>query len=223
MERALVDVLGESYLAPETVLARGLERADVAYLALDARATPAAFFLVGQRGAPVRTAAGATPTIYLGLSAARSEARGTGRAGRLFERFIDDARAAHRGASPVLWATTATPAGFALIHRLFDAAEPREDGTHTEEGASVARQLAGALGRADGGHPFVLRNFASTRYAPAERERIARLARTKGFSLLDRLGIDEARGDRLLLLCRVPASPRRPPSTTPPTSSPPPA
>lgn len=43
-----------------------------------------------------------------------------------------------------------------------------------------------------------------TRYSASERRRIAKVCARKQFSLFARLGIEETRGDRLLIVARTP-------------------
>ena len=47
--------------------------------------------------------------------------------------------------------------------------------------------------------------YATGLRTEAERRRLAEVCRAKSFSLFDRLGVDESRGDRMLFVAAVPA------------------
>ena len=86
--------------------------------------------------------------------------------------------------------------------------QPSLDGTYSDDSEQVARAVRRKLGVAQtaGAHPFVFpRLVAGVRFTEAERRRLADVCRAKSFSLFDRLGIDEAQGDRLLFVAAVPA------------------
>jgi hypothetical protein len=203
---SVVDIVRESYADPDAVLAAALADADTAYLGFDDSSELESFFLVRKSGPTISSGSGPKPTMYLGLSATRGDSKGSGRIVRLYRRLILDAQSDPALASAIAWGTTATPVAFAVVQSLFTEVEPRPDGEFTTQGAHAAAQLVRGLGREpDPNQPFVIRGLASYRYASAERERIAHITHKKRFTLFDRLGIDERRGDRLLLVCKVPA------------------
>jgi hypothetical protein len=108
-----------------------------------------------------------------------------------------------------VWGTTATPIVLAAVRKLFADTQPLDDGTFSDESARVARAVGRRLGRDPiaGSHPFVFRELAAgVHHSEQERRRIAAVREAKRFTLLDRLGVDEARGDRLLFVARIPTA-----------------
>ena len=103
------------------------------------------------------------------------------------------------------WATKATPVtyfGASFFHNL----EPFLDGgyqtTHLVYVDAIRRKLD-LPDRSDSSHPYVLRGVAKdTRYSQSEIHKILRFSANKKFDLLNRLEIDERRGDRLLMIGR---------------------
>jgi hypothetical protein len=204
----ITDLVTPSYVDARAVLAREFEHNDVAYLARDIGGRLVAFFLVAWEDIPIEGQL--TPTVYLGLSATSQSTKGTGTVREAYSAFIADAVAweQEQGRRLVLWGTTATPSAYNAVRLLFADLQPLPDGGFSPtQVAAVARfrECLGVGPPAADEHPFVLRGVAAnTLYAPEESARITRISRDKQFRLFDLLGIDERRGDRLLLLCRVP-------------------
>ncbi|PEN14288.1 hypothetical protein CRI94_04415 [Longibacter salinarum] len=151
------------------------------------------------------------PAVYMGLSATDSSAKNTGRVRGLYARFIVDARRREDqlGMNVICWGTAATPSSVHAVQTLWTGAEPGVAGAYTEEGAQIARAIRRYKGaeRAASEHPFVLKNEApSTRYSTVERQRIDAVKEKHNFTLLDDLGVDEACGDRLLLVASLPGT-----------------
>ena len=88
-----------------------------------------------------------------------------------------------------------------MYHQL----EPGLDGTYSTSSiryADALRSRLGALNNSDD-HPFVLKGIAQrTRYSDYEKSSITQFCLSKKFNLFDTLGIDESRGDRLLMIGR---------------------
>lgn len=199
------EVIAPSYDAEPAMFAHDISCCNRAYVLRD-NSDLVAFFLTSfVEGDDPRCQ---RACIYLGLSATRQSHKNTGIVRSLFERFTDDARAFEiqvESAIP-MFGTLATPSSYYSVNMIWANAEPLMDGSYSEKGREHARiALKWLNAEASDDHPFVLHAYAvGTRYSKLERERIARLIAKTQFSLLERLGVVEARGDRLLVVCEVP-------------------
>jgi hypothetical protein len=184
-----------------------LDRCDTLYLSLDARREMTCFVLVAWETLFVDGQH--RPALYMGLCAARQAQKGTGSFVKLVNYCMFEAqhREQRSGTKLVIWGMTATPSILLAARKVFANVQPADDGTYTEESGRVALAVRRRLGASDAGaHPFVFpRLAAGVRYSEQERQRVAAVCRAKQFVLFDRLGIDEARGDRLLFVAEVPA------------------
>jgi hypothetical protein len=199
-------LLAPSYEDAGPVLARELENNTDAYLLRDASGRLQALFMVGWEK-PGRVAG--QPVVYLGLSACREENKGRGLTIRLYRQFNRDGAAweAAEGERLLLWATTAHPLIVAVSHRFFEVLAPKTDGSVPDEAAALAEDLRGRLPaeyRTDP-HPLILRGVATcTRYSASESARLEAARAQLERDLFREWDVDERRGDRLLLLGRVP-------------------
>ncbi|HUM11898.1 MAG TPA: hypothetical protein VLT82_13185 [Myxococcaceae bacterium] len=200
----LARLVAPSYAPGCAVLPDELLRCDLLYLASDADG-PCAFLLVARVRLPVGPAR--QEARYLGLSGARDERSGAA----VLARFTADAQAeeAARRKRLILFTSIATPVAVRTARAFWTDVQPAPDGSFREEFLSLAdaaRAWLGASGCAE--RPFILSRLArSVRHSAAERRRILDESHGENGELFRRLGIDEARGDRLLLLCSVPARP----------------
>jgi hypothetical protein len=213
LKAVIAAVVAPSFIDDVRRLEREFDRCDTLYLLRDQRGDVSCLFLVAWETLEVDGRV--VPALYTGLSAARPDQKGTGRVVRLYDHCVSEARQWEQchGAKLVVWGTTATPSVLSAARRVFANAQPSDDGTYSEGSARVARAVARRLGVAlpAGAHPFVLPRLATgVRYTAEERRRIDAVCRAKRFSLFDRLGVEEARGDRLLFVAEVPAMPWRP-------------
>ena len=105
----------------------------------------------------------------------------------------------------LLWATTATPVTY-FAASIFSDLDPFLDGTYQTGHLNYVDAIRSKLAlpeRNSSSHPYVLRGVAKdTRYSQSEVLNILRFAATKNFDLLNKLHIDERRGDRLLMIGR---------------------
>lgn len=191
------------YVDPGALLAREFSKCTDCYLGLWGDDSVHAFFMVRWDKDSHR--------VFLGLSGTSLEARRSGLVHRLYSAFIADARAweGTTSARLLLWGTTASPAALRVVQTMFADAAPRPDGFATPEEEDTVRTLLPHLGAvvSPGAHPFVAPEIATaTRYSLAESQRNGRYAQEHGIDLLERLGVREERGDRLVFLCRVPAA-----------------
>lgn len=201
----LRELVAPSYDGIPTALANDIGRYDRIYRLLQGRQT-IAFFLVSFT--EIGLGESRRPAIYLGLSAVRDTVKNGGLARQLFCRFTRDARAFEEASkSPVvMFGTLATPSSYFAVCTQWTDVQPLPDGSFSESSRPIAKMAAAWLGaNSSPAHPFVLPCMAQeTRYSRDERERIARVTAKHNFRLLSSLGIDETRGDRLLVTCRVP-------------------
>jgi hypothetical protein len=196
---ALARLLGPGSGQGRAVLEHELLRCDLLYLASDAEG-PCAFLL----GARVRLLVGPErrQARYLGLSVARSE-RGSE---AILERFTTDAREEEesRGVRLVLFTAAATPLAVRTAEAFWSDVQPASDASFREEVlpvADAARAWLGAAGSAD-------RPFALPRLTCGGPDWRRTLDDGTGGELFRRMGIEQAEGDRLLLLCTVPGRER---------------
>jgi steroid delta-isomerase-like uncharacterized protein len=150
------------------------------------------------------------PTLNAGLTAARPDQKGNGASIRLYRHVVSEAQERERlqQCKLIVWGTLGSPIAYRIAREVFADLEPLPDGTYSEGAGQIARAVRRKLGfaRTPGAHPFVFpRLVAGVRFTEAERRRLADVCRAKSFSLFDRLGVDEARGDRLLFVAAVPA------------------
>lgn len=156
-------------------------------------------------------------TAYLGLSGTSSKTRKSGLVQRLYGAFITEGRAwemTHQRRL-LLWGTTASPVALRVVQTMFVESSPGRNGQYSMEDAKFVHQLRRSLGlHSSVGHPFVARGMAvATRYTRDETVRNRRYALEHGVDLLEKLGVREEEGDRLIFLCRLPATDAK--ATTP--------
>lgn len=205
--RELLELTAPSYEDPSALIARELGHCDTLYLARDDEGV-CGFFLAAWETLEVAEC-GRVPALYLGLSAARENAKYRGHISALYLRCFNDAVAWEQetGEQLILWGTTATPSVYLAARAVLAATQPRLNGSYSSAGAVMAQALRRKLALAEeqAGHPFVLKNVAvGTRYSRQEAERIERVCQTKNFSLFRELGIAESAGDRLLFIAHTP-------------------
>jgi hypothetical protein len=208
LKEEILNLLAPSYEDPTSLLQRELEHCDMLYAARDQIGRLMACFMVAWE--PLTINEGTLQSVYLGLSATSQETKGSGIIRNLYDRFRSDASSWEKENQRrlLLWATTAAPSPYTAVNLLFDEVVPGADGSYSLWAAEVAQTLRrrfGLPGGEPGLNPFVLKAVAhDTRYSESEVERINRIVEKNHFTLFEQLGIDERRGDRLLLIFRVP-------------------
>lgn len=206
---AILDLLAPSYEDPSAIMKRELAHCDTVYMAFSEDGRMESFFMVGHEVIDVE--AQSVSAVYLGLSATREELKSGGAGRAVYARWqAEDADLRQRSVRPlVVWCTTATPLVYLFITKLQPTAEPFMDGSYTPRWLSfvnASRQRLGLPEAVRGGHPFLLKAVArDTRYSVAEELRIREICRTRGFSLFDKVGLDQGMGDRLLVVGDFPS------------------
>ncbi len=195
-------LVAPSYAPGCSVLTDELLRCDLLYLAADAEG-PCAFLFVARVRLPV--GAERREARYLGLSGARDERSAAAVLARFSTEAQDEEEA--RGNRLCLFTTTATPLALRDARAFWADVQPAPDGSFREELlplADAARAWLGASGCAE--RPFVLSRLArGIRHSAGERRRILDASHGESAELFRRLEIEEAHGDRLLLLCSLPS------------------
>ncbi|MGB3796465.1 MAG: hypothetical protein WA957_09205 [Alteraurantiacibacter sp.] len=148
--------------------------------------------------------------VYLGLSCVSEQYARTKSASRLYYQFTQDAYAYEQFHSTklILYGTTATPIILTALPKIWDNVWPSPDGTYSESSAETIEAIKRVKGldRYAGAHPFVLKSYAAdTRYSLAEKQRQNELCKKIGIRTFEYLDLQEENGDRLLVLCEVPA------------------
>jgi len=203
---AIGRLISSSYLPGSTLLSDELLRCDTLYVVTDPDGLLAFQFVATVR---LPVGAEAREARYLGLAGVRQGRRAQAAEAAIYERLVADAHAEEEasGVRPVFFAATATPFSPAA-ESVWAAVQPSREGTFPEGMVPLARAAAFWLGtRPCDERPYVLQGLRrGTRYSFAERQRIARAVQEQKFEHLERFGIDEANGDRLLVFCALPAA-----------------
>lgn len=150
-----------------------------------------------------------SPSWYLAPGITADAWRGRGILRHLFGALIADVHAWEREHRErlLLWGRTTHPAMYLALEAQFAELEPRRDGSYSDFGRAFAAAVRRVYGLPDpppGRHPFFLPAVARWRYTRFEHERAQSAGRRRGLDLLERLGVDERRGDRMALLFRAP-------------------
>ena len=142
--------------------------------------------------------------VYLGLSGVHPSQRGKGLGTRLYRRFLLDSESwVTRTERPLwYWFYTASPFAASAWHRMVPSLSPSPIGDYDPRALHLLESLAPKHGWAPHRcprHPFLLRKFATARYAQNETEAfISSGAGDSGF--LSRMAVDEQSGDRVIFV-----------------------
>ena len=217
LKAAITAVTAASFIDEVDRLDREIDRCDTLYLLRDEGGDVLCFLMVAWEALDIDGRQ--EPALYTGLTAARPDLKSTGNAMKLYRFFVSDAQRweeLHRK-KLIVWGTMASPIVFFAARSLFANTQPSGDGTYTDEAGRVARAIRRRLGvgLTPGANPLVFHRLAAgVRFLEEERRRIAQVCEAMQFFLFDRLGIDEAEGDRLLYIAEIPPAHRRGVRTT---------
>jgi hypothetical protein len=201
----IIRLAGPTYEDASVVLSSALSSYDTVYLAYDDKGELVSFYMAAFEDISIGNRL--VPSVHLGWTCSTVEAKGTGSAQLLYERFNRDGKKRQhtKGVQLLLWGTTATPIGFYLYHKHFADVLPHHDGAYPETAVEIAEALRERLKvTKKSEHPFVLKECHKGRFSQQELKRIDLFNQAKEFSLFRHLGIDERQGDRLLVTCRFP-------------------
>ncbi len=210
LKSSIARIVAASFIDEVGLLESDFEHRDSLYLLRDGRGDVMSFFLVSW--GTLEIDGRQVPTLNAGLTAARPDQKGNGSSIRLYRRAVFEAQEREKSwrRKLIIWGTLASPIAYRIARKVFANLQPSLDGMYSEDAERVARAVRHKLGVAQmpGTHAFAFpRLVAGVRFTEAEQRRLAGLCRAKSFSLFDRLGIDQARGDRLLFVAAVPAPP----------------
>jgi hypothetical protein len=203
----IINMIEPNYEDPRPLVVREFNRCDTLYLVKSDHEK-----IIGCLMASWEKLTNEIQSVYLGLGMVKQNVKNTGILKLLFTEFIKDAQKWKiQNQQPlIIWATTATPFAYFAITRLFESVEPSFDGTYSENSkfiAALIRKRMNWCSVTSIQNPFVInRATRDTYYSEEERKRITQVEKDKNFSLFSRLNINEARGDRLLLVFQVPSN-----------------
>ena len=197
-------LLSRYYRDPDVPLRYAIDvEATRVYMANDGNSVRSIFFA----RMPEKVSYGTGLAVYLGLTAGRRELCDAS-SRHLWSQFLEDCRAAVGPTKRLLaWYRTATPLGLLPARSLLHKSEPNDNGSISELGLGIVRELRATHSMpasAAGDHPFVVRSYAHARYNELECEFVAKWRERHPSDLIERLGVDERRGDRLLMFGYVP-------------------
>jgi hypothetical protein len=170
--QAIESITSGSYANPGVLLEQEFIKNNEVYLSISENGQLDAFFMVGW--STLQFLDQQIECVFLGLSAAKPEHKGTRLVPSLYNRFFCDAksRAQNTGRPVAWWFHTASP----IVKYNF-------------------------LPYRDESVPYVLRKVARARYVPSETARLTSRSERRP-SLLDQLQVREDYGDRMLFVGR---------------------
>jgi hypothetical protein len=208
-DAALIDrcrgLLGAFYRDPDAPLEYAIARESThVYTAWDGQSLAGVFFA----RVPEVVQGIEYQLAYMGLTAERRDYSTPRVARALWATFLSDSRdAVGHDTEVVVWYRTGTPFGLYPAQVLLRSGEPDVNGFAPRDSHALISRIRRAyhLPPCDwGSNPFVLRGVATARYNERERAFIAQWRRHRAPDLLCNLGVNEAEGDRLLMIGFLP-------------------
>jgi hypothetical protein len=201
---AIESITSDSYANPGVLLEQEFIKNNEVYLSISENGQLDAFFMVGW--STLQFLDQQIECVFLGLSAARSEHKGTRLVPCLYSRFFRDAesRAQNTGRPVAWWFHTASPIVAGLMWRLANDIGPSPDGIISDQQMQLLTAIQDKynfLRYRDESVPYVLRKVAKARYVPSETARLTSRSERRP-SLLDQLQVREDYGDRMLFVGR---------------------
>lgn len=202
---ALHEVAAPSYHDCSAVLAREIAHCDTLLVLCDDGGSPACFSMLAWE--PLALRRRTVDSVYLGLTVTRVDRKGQGLGRSIFRRISAHLASVEQssGRALTVWFTTASTPAFLATSASFSEFVPDREGAFPAGSAAIAREIrALKFPTAPPNEiPFVLMGVATaTRHSAPEHQRVRQLTESHRFELFERFGIDEQRGDRLLVLCR---------------------
>ena len=203
----LLPVVRDAYADAELLILKDLRMSDRVYLLRDQDRVVHGFLMAGFDH-PANVSLPERRPAYMGLSAVRPSARGTGNCLPLYRAFIRDGqlKEAENGCVYLIWATTASRTVWNLFSALLNDVAPIQGKPLTQrqiEWASAIRASMRSSHPQEPEDPFYWPDHKpDIRYSPAEWQRIQN--ETGGFPYGD-FTVDERRGDRLLMIGHLPS------------------
>jgi hypothetical protein len=196
LQSRIASLLRPYYTNPEAIVRFQVEFNDTLYVGSKSDSI-ICFFFTGKHLVP-----GVGPTVYMGQSCVSEKHLGHGLSMLLYRACCDEMQKIEEGGEDrtVAWAKTASSRVLMNLLRVFPRVCPSLSGEYSANDLGIAHKLisyAGYKSSAEG-HPLVLRGASQMRYQEQER---ARGSQAVGqLPWWSDLALDEAKGDRLLLL-----------------------
>jgi len=185
-----------------------LPRSTDVYIATCDRAMAGYLFI--ERGT-LSVAGHDVPAIHLGPVATAPAYRREGVQRNLLAAMISNEVEKRRRTviDPILWALTASPISYLSTASQFIDLEPTRDGGYSERGLEAAEAIRGRFSRVGMrsimAHPFLLPGVVPDRcYLPDVAEELLTVRAASGPEVFDLLGVDQAKGDRMIMVFRLP-------------------
>lgn len=195
------------YLDPSNVFERELRHNTTIYLLKDHSGIILSFFMVAWEKHIIQCRQ--RDVVYLGLSCANQNNQEKRFASMVYYHFTRDAFAYEQENKErvILYGTTATPVVLSTLSKIWDDVRPDLEGAYSQNDREIIEDIKRSTGldKFSSGHPFVLTGIASnTRYSAIEEARLKEFEIRNGIRIFEKLNINEAKGDRLLITCNVP-------------------
>ena len=210
LKKEIRAVVRASFVDEENRLESEFEHCDTIYLMRDHRDEMVSLFMVAWETLEIEGEH--LPALFMSVSVTRTDHKNTGKMSPLYKQCIVESQQweLRHGQKLIAWATTMTPIVYRAALKLFSNTQPYEGGTYTDSAERIARAIGRRIGviRAIGDHPFVLPGLIpGVRFREEERLRIRAVCEAEKLPSLDRFGIDETKGDRLLIVTEIPPAP----------------
>ena len=195
------------YIDPTSLLERDLKHNTNIYLLKDDIDNLLSFFMVGWEKHFIDDKL--SSVVFLGLSCANQKFQERKFASKVYYYFTKDAFDYEQlnNEKLILYGTTATPVVLLTLSKIWDNVKPLQDGSYTEYDKIIidAIKKSTGLDKYSSDHPFVLKRIAiKTKYSVNEEARLKEVEIKNNIKIFEKLNIDEANGDRLLITCNIP-------------------
>lgn len=189
------------------IVERELNHNNTIYILKDSFGGILSFFMVAWEKHKIQSVE--RDVVYLGLSCASQSNQEKKFASRVYYNFTVDAYNYQQKNSNklVLYGTTATPVVLLTLSKIWDNVKPDLDGNYNQNDKEIIESIkkSSGLDKFSTEHPFVLKGIATnTKYATTEQARLKEFEIKNNIKIFEKLNINEAIGDRLLITCNVP-------------------
>lgn len=203
----MYSLLTPYYLNPADLFNRELNHNSHAYL-VSCQNKIKAFFMVSWNENQIGL--NGKKIVYLGLSCSDIGSSNQNLASKAYLNFTVDAYnfENENNLELILYGTTATPVILLVLPKFWDRVKPAYDGSFDAEDKEIIEKIKTSVNLDDfsTSHPFVLKEQGcNTKYSQNEEKRLNSIETKFKLTLFKKLGIDENKGDRLLILCSVPS------------------
>lgn len=198
----ILKIIKTSYENPIQLLKRAYQNNNIIYIAKQC-GDIVGFYMTGET-----LCDNGQKFIYIGLSGVKESAKNAGIGKKLYINHMEELsiRQHKEGKDIFCWATTASPSVLLAMTKIFEGVSPNQNGEYSQEARKNLITISKAKGiTLNSSFPFLIKELASeTRYSIEEKYRISKYAKKRGFTLFDKIGLDESKGDRLIFIAKVP-------------------